>query len=68
MPAHAHQGKVLCLFQPARECKTRYATLGFSDQARPDQGNPWPVAFALAQLTPAEESWTRELPHKALGR
>ena len=68
MPAYTHQGKALCFFQPAHECKTRYAILGFSDQARLDQGNPWPVAFALAQLTPAEESWTRDLPHKALGR
>ena len=68
MPAYAHQGKVLCFFQPAHKFKTRYATLGFSDQARLDQGNLWPVAFALAQLTPAEESWTRELPHTALGR
>jgi hypothetical protein len=39
MPAYAHQGKALCLFQPAHECKTRYAILGFSDQARLDQGN-----------------------------
>jgi hypothetical protein len=39
MPAYAHQGKALCFFQPAHECKTRYATLGFGDQARLDQGN-----------------------------
>lgn len=68
MPAYAHQGKALCLFQPAHECKTRYAILGFSDQAGLDQGNPWPGAFALARLTHVGESWTRELPHKALGR
>jgi hypothetical protein len=68
MPAYAHQGKALCFFQPAHECKTRHAILGFSDQARLDQGNLWPVAFALAQLTPTEESRVRELPHKALGR
>jgi hypothetical protein len=68
MPAYAHQGKALGFFQPAHKFKTRYATLGFSDQARLDQGNPWPVAFAFAQLTPAEESRVRELPPKALGR
>jgi hypothetical protein len=68
MPAYAHQGKVLCFFQPAHKFKTRYATLGFSDQARPDQGNLWPAAFALAQLTPAEESRVRELLRKALGQ
>jgi hypothetical protein len=39
MPAYAHQGKALCFFQPAHEFKTRYAILGFSDQARLDQGN-----------------------------
>jgi uncharacterized protein YdhG (YjbR/CyaY superfamily) len=68
MPAYAHQGKTLCFFQPAHKFKTRYAILGFSDQARLDQGNLWPVAFALAQLTPAEESRVRELLRKALGQ
>src|SRR5262245_2147104 len=47
MPAYYKNGKVLCHFQPALKFKTRYPTLGFSDQAALDSGSMWPVAFAL---------------------
>jgi len=56
MPAYALDDKIICHFQPAAKFKTRYATLGFSDKAKLDEGNMWPNAFALAELTPAEEA------------
>jgi len=57
MPAYANQdGKVVCFFQSAQKFKTRYATLGFSDQANLDAGALWPVAFALRELTAAAEA------------
>jgi len=51
MPAYAKDGKVICFFQSAHKFKTRYATLGFSDQAKLDEGSMWPIAFALKELT-----------------
>src|SRR5919112_655084 len=56
MPAYAKDGKVVCFFQSAQKFKTRYATLGFSDTANLDEGAVWPVAFALTQLTAADEA------------
>jgi hypothetical protein len=56
MPAYAKDGKVVCFFQDAQKFKTRYATLGFSDKASLDEGNMWPTAFALKQLTAADEA------------
>src|SRR6266704_2703084 len=56
MPAYAKDGEVVCFFQPAQKFKTRYATFGFSDAANLDEGAIWPVAFALKELTPAEEA------------
>ena len=55
MPAYAKDGKVVCFFQSAGKFKSRYATLGFSDNAKLDKGVMWPTAFALKELTPAEE-------------
>lgn len=55
MPAYARDGKVVCFFQSAGKFKSRYATLGFTDAARLDDGTMWPSAFALTQLTPAIE-------------
>jgi len=54
MPAYAREGQVVCFFQPAHKFHTRYATLGFTDAARLDEGTMWPVAFALQALTDAE--------------
>jgi hypothetical protein len=56
MPAYAIDGKIVCHFQPAQKFKTRYATLGFSGRASLDEGAMWPVAFALAELTAADEA------------
>jgi uncharacterized protein YdhG (YjbR/CyaY superfamily) len=56
MPAYAKDGKVVCFFQSAQKFNTRYATLGFSDTANLDEGAMWPVAFALKELTAAEEA------------
>lgn len=55
MPAYARDGKVLCFFQCAAKFKTRYATLGFSDEANLDDGTMWAAYFALTELTPADE-------------
>lgn len=66
MPAYALEGKVVCHFQPASKFKTRYATLGFSDTAKLDDGAVWPVAFALTDLTAADEAKIRALLKRAL--
>lgn len=65
MPAYAKDGKVLCYFQNAKKFKSRYSTFGFSDQANLDDGEFWPVAFALKKLTPAEEAKIVKLLKKA---
>ena len=56
MPAYAKDGNVVCFFQSAHKFKARYATLGFSDKANLDEGTVWPVAFALKELTAADEA------------
>ncbi|MBI4502859.1 MAG: DUF1801 domain-containing protein [Gemmatimonadetes bacterium] len=67
MPAYAREGKVLCFFQSAQKFKSRYATFGFSDSANLDDGAMWPTAFALKDLTPAEEARIAALVKKAVG-
>jgi len=66
MPAYARDGKVVCFFQSAQKFKTRYATLGFSDKANLDEGHMWPTAFALEELTAAEEARIGALVRKAM--
>ena len=66
MPAYAKDGEVVCFFQPAQKFKTRYATLGFSAQANLDEGAMWPTAYALQELTPAEEARIVALVKKAV--
>jgi uncharacterized protein YdhG (YjbR/CyaY superfamily) len=66
MPAYARDGKVVCFFQSAEKFKARYATLGFNDTANIDEGNMWPTAFALKQLTAAEEARITALVKKAV--
>ena len=66
MPAYAKDGKVVCFFQDAKKFKTRYATLGFSDQANLDEGAMWPVAFALKELTAADEARIGAIVKKAV--
>jgi len=66
MPAYAKDGKVVCFFQSGQKFKTRYATLGFSDQANLDEGAMWPTAFALTELTAADEARIGALVKKAV--
>ncbi|MGW3628310.1 iron chaperone [Streptomyces sp. NPDC000880] len=67
MPAYARDGKVLCHFQSAQKFKSRYATLGFSDEAALDDGAMWPAAYALKELTAADEQRISVLVKKAVG-
>ena len=66
MPAYAKDGKVICFFQSAEKFKARYATLGFNDGAKLDDGAMWPTAFALTELTPADEKKIAALVKKAV--
>jgi uncharacterized protein YdhG (YjbR/CyaY superfamily) len=66
MPAYAKDGKIVCFFQPAEKFKTRYATLGFSDQANLDEGAMWPTVFALTELTATDEARIGALVKKAV--
>jgi uncharacterized protein YdhG (YjbR/CyaY superfamily) len=66
MPAYARDGKVVCFFQSADKFKSRYATFGFSDEANLDEGGMWPTAFALKELTAAEEAKIDALVKKAV--
>jgi uncharacterized protein YdhG (YjbR/CyaY superfamily) len=67
MPAYARDGKVVCFFQDAQKFKARYATLGFSDQARLDDGAVWPTSFGLKELTAADEAAIGALIRRAVG-
>jgi uncharacterized protein YdhG (YjbR/CyaY superfamily) len=67
MPAYARDGKIVCFFQSGQKFKTRYATLGFSDAAKLDEGALWPVAYALKELTASEEARIIALVKKAVG-
>ena len=66
MPAYANKdGQMVCFFQSGQKFKTRYATLGFSDKSKLDEGRMWPTAFALVELTAAEEARISALVKKA---
>jgi uncharacterized protein YdhG (YjbR/CyaY superfamily) len=65
MPAYAKDGKVVCFFQSGQKFKTRYATLGFSDEATLDEGAMWPTSFALTDLTAADEAEIAALVKRA---
>jgi uncharacterized protein YdhG (YjbR/CyaY superfamily) len=66
MPAYAKDGKIVCFFQSADKFKSRYATLGFNDAAKLDDGAMWPTSFALKELTAAEEAKIGALVKKAV--
>jgi uncharacterized protein YdhG (YjbR/CyaY superfamily) len=66
MPAYARDGKVVCFFRDAGKFKERYAMLGFNDSAKLDEGSMWPVAFALTELTAADERKIRALVKNAV--
>jgi uncharacterized protein YdhG (YjbR/CyaY superfamily) len=67
MPAYAKDGKVICFFQPASKFKVRYSTFGFQPDARVDDGEMWPVAFAVTKLTAGVEAGIAKLVKKAAG-
>lgn len=67
MPAYYKDGKVLCFFQAADKFKARYATFGFDQAARLDDGAMWPTSWALTKLTPADEKKIVALLKKAVG-
>jgi uncharacterized protein YdhG (YjbR/CyaY superfamily) len=67
MPGYAKDGKVVCFFTSAAKFKTRYATLGFNEDANLDEGTMWPTAFALTKLTAADEARIGALVKKAVG-
>ena len=66
MPAYARDGKVVCFFQSAQKFQTRYATLGFTDEAKLDEGAMWPASFALKELTATQEAAIAALVEKAV--
>ncbi len=67
MPAYAKDGKVICFFRSGEKFKERYMTLGFNNDANLDEGRLWPIAFALTELTAAEEVSIAALVKKAVG-
>ena len=68
MPAYASKdGKVVLFFRDAAKFKERYAMLGFNDSANLDDGSMWPIAFALPELTKADEAKIAKLVKKAVG-
>jgi uncharacterized protein YdhG (YjbR/CyaY superfamily) len=66
MPAYAKDGKVVCFFRDAGKFSDRYATFGFNDSAKLDDGSMWPVAFAVKELTAADERRIGALVKKAV--
>lgn len=66
MPAYAKDGKVVCFFRSGDKFEERYMTLGFNEVANLDEGHMWPVAFALTELTAAEEKKIAELVRRSV--
>jgi uncharacterized protein YdhG (YjbR/CyaY superfamily) len=66
MPAYAKDGKVVCFFQPAEKFGARYATLGFNDSAKLDDGSMWPTAYAVTDLSEADVKRIEELVRRAV--
>jgi len=66
MPAYAKDGKVICFYKPASKFKVRYSTFEFQPDARLDDGEMWPVSFAVSKLTPRSEARIAELVKKAI--
>lgn len=67
MPAYSRNDEILCYFRPAGKFKTRYATLGFSDESKLDDGNMWPTEFALVRLSEVENARIIALLKRAQG-
>lgn len=67
MPAYYKDGKLICFFQNMAKFKVRYTTLGFSDKASLDEGNMWPISYAITELNPGVEEKIKELVRKGKG-
>jgi uncharacterized protein YdhG (YjbR/CyaY superfamily) len=65
MPAYARDGKIVCFFKPASKFNSRYATFGFEEEARLDDGAMWSTSYALTELTKSDEAKIAELVKKA---
>jgi uncharacterized protein YdhG (YjbR/CyaY superfamily) len=65
MPAYARDGKIVCFFQSGQKFKSRYATLGFQQEANLDEGDIWPTSFALKRFTPGVEERIAKLVKRA---
>lgn len=65
-PAYYKDGKVIVFFQPSAKFKTRYVTLGFSDDAKLDDGSIWPTSYAITKLTKADEATITALVKRAV--
>jgi uncharacterized protein YdhG (YjbR/CyaY superfamily) len=66
MPAYARDGKIVCFFKAASKFDSRYATFGFEEEARIDDGSMWPTSYALTKLTQADEERLTELVKRAV--
>ena len=64
-PAYYRNGKMLCFFQVGSKFKTRYATLGFGDIAKLDDGELWPTSFAVTGLNADVEARVADLIRRA---
>ena len=67
MPAYVKDDQIICFFRSSQKFKTRYATLGFSDEAKLDEGHMWPTDFALTAITAADETRIAALVRRAVG-
>ena len=67
MPAYARDGKLVCFFKSAQKFNSRYATLGFEEAAKLDEGAMWPTSYALTKLTAADEARIAALVKQAAG-
>jgi uncharacterized protein YdhG (YjbR/CyaY superfamily) len=66
MPAYTKDGKLICFFKAADKFKSRYATFGFEENAKLDDGSMWATSWALTKLTAADEKRIGELVKKAV--
>lgn len=67
MPAYSKEGSVVCYFRGRDKFKERYITLGFNDEAHLDEGNLWPIVYAITELTPPEEARVAAIVKRAVG-
>ncbi|GAA1766564.1 DUF1801 domain-containing protein [Nocardioides hankookensis] len=67
MPAYGRNGKAILFFKPAAKFGARYATLGFNDGVRLDDGTMWPTEYAITTLTDADVATVEALVRRAAG-